>query len=44
MSEILNLSFRGVRNNPTEKIHRVENHFRNMNLDIGDYKWSAKFK
>jgi microcystin-dependent protein len=41
MSEILNLSFRGVKNNPTEKIRKVENRFRNMNLDIGDYKWSA---
>ena len=41
MSEILNVSFRGVRNNPSEKLQKVENHFRNMNLDIGDYKWSA---
>ena len=41
MNTELNSRFRGIINNPSEKIRRVETVITNMNLDFGDYKWSA---
>lgn len=38
----INSGFKGTKNNPVEKIRKIERHIYNMNLDIGDYKWSAK--
>jgi microcystin-dependent protein len=38
----INSGFKGTKNNPTEKIRKIERHIYNMNLDIGDFKWSAK--
>ena len=38
----INAGYKGVKNNSTEKIRKIERHIYNMNLDIGDYKWSAK--
>ena len=37
----VNTNFRGVKNNPTEKIRKIECHITNMNLDVGDFKWSV---
>jgi microcystin-dependent protein len=41
MNGRINATFRGTKNNPNEKIKRIDNVITNMNLDIGDFKWSV---
>lgn len=41
MNEQLNSNFRGTKNNPYEKVKKIETVITNMNLDIGDMKWSV---
>jgi microcystin-dependent protein len=41
MNEQLNSNFKGTKNNPYEKVRKIETVITNMNLDIGDMKWSV---
>lgn len=41
MNVEINSNFRGTKNNPYEKVRKIETVITNMNLDIGDFKWSV---
>lgn len=41
MNTELNSFFRGTRNKPEERLKRSDTFITNMNLDIGDFKWSV---
>ena len=37
----INTSFRGIKNYRDDKVKKIEYVINNMNLDVGDYKWSV---